>query len=199
MNHRWTNEQELFVRENYPICSQKELLIRFNKQFATDIKLTQLTSFIRNRKIRCGRTGRFEKGFTPFNKGTKGVTKGGIETQFKKGEKPHNYRPIGSERFEKDGTVRVKVSDEGTWQERWKPKHRHVWEQANGPVPEGYCVLFLDQNPRNAQLENLYLVKKSVITRLNKNKMLTNDVELNKTAILVASIQARLGELRKKE
>ena len=30
------------------------------------------------------------------------------------------------------------------------PKHRHVWEQAHGAVPEGYVVAFRDGNRQNS-------------------------------------------------
>ena len=35
------------------------------------------------------------------------------------------------------------------------PQYRHVWEQANGEVPEGYVVAFRDGNRQNCDLSNL--------------------------------------------
>ena len=39
----------------------------------------------------------------------------------------------------------------------WKPLHTHVWELANGPVPEGMIVAAKDGNVRNTDLANLCL------------------------------------------
>lgn len=33
--------------------------------------------------------------------------------------------------------------------------HRHVWEQANGPIPDGWVVHHVDLNPLNNELGNL--------------------------------------------
>lgn len=38
------------------------------------------------------------------------------------------------------------------------PKHRYVWEDAYGVVPDGYDIGFRDGNRRNCSLDNLYLV-----------------------------------------
>ncbi len=38
--------------------------------------------------------------------------------------------------------------------------HWYVWEKANGPVPEGYCILHKDLNPANNALENLDILPK---------------------------------------
>ncbi len=39
------------------------------------------------------------------------------------------------------------------------PKHRYVWEQANGPIPDGYDVHHIDGNGHNNDLSNLQLIK----------------------------------------
>lgn len=39
--------------------------------------------------------------------------------------------------------------------------HWHVWEKANGPIPEGHCVFHKDHNPANNVLDNLELLPKS--------------------------------------
>ena len=42
-----------------------------------------------------------------------------------------------------------------------KQKHRVVWEQAHGPIPEGYLVKFKDGNRMNCSIDNLYLVSRA--------------------------------------
>ncbi len=37
-------------------------------------------------------------------------------------------------------------------------QHRFVWEQHNGPIPEGYYVHHVDGNPKNNDISNLVLL-----------------------------------------
>lgn len=78
-------------------------------------------------------------------------------TRFQKGAKPHNHKPVGSTRIDnKDGYVSIKVAEPKEWQ----LLHRYIWEQANGPIPKGMNVQFIDGNRYNIQLNNLELVSK---------------------------------------
>ena len=107
---------------------------------------------------------RFPKGITPPNKGkrqTEFMSKEGIasssRTRFKQGHKPHNAKPIGYERIDqKDGYVFIKVSDG----KRMVLKHRYVWEQHNGKVPDGYVIAFRDGNRQNCDIGNLFLLSR---------------------------------------
>jgi len=90
----------------------------------------------------------FHKEQTPWNKGISHPTRGrSAETQFKVGRPPshaRNYRPIGSTRISKDGVLERKVSDDQSIAptRRWVAVHRLVWEEAHGPIPNGYIVAF---------------------------------------------------------
>lgn len=48
-------------------------------------------------------------------------------------------------------------------------QHRVVWEQAHGPIPAGYHVHHIDENPANNSLENLRLVSMAEHRRLHSN------------------------------
>lgn len=96
------------------------------------------------------RRTKFQKGMTPWNAGVKGST-GTHEacraTQFKKGrpaEEASNYRPIGSVRVTRDGTLERKVTDDPSVvpARRWVAVARLVWEAANGPIPSKHLVRF---------------------------------------------------------
>ena len=107
---------------------------------------------------------RFVKGQEPANKGKRieeFMTAEGIaassRTRFKAGHRPHNTKPIGYERIDsKDGYVYIKVSDDLPMQ----LKHRVVWEQHNGAVPDGYCICFRDGNRQNCEISNLFLLSR---------------------------------------
>ena len=46
-----------------------------------------------------------------------------------------------------------------------KMKHRYVWEQAHGKIPDGYLVAFRDGNRQNCDLSNLYLISRQESAR----------------------------------
>lgn len=195
--HFWTKEETEFLRVHYPLYSRRQLLDLFNQHFNLNIQIGQLRSCLKNHKITSGRTGRFEKGKVPLNKGLNGVTTGGIATQFKKGHRPKNYKPVGTERVDRDGYVLIKVSDTGAWHERWRHKHKVIWEEVNGPIPKGHCLLFLDRNKQNISLDNLQLITQSQLARLNQNKLLSDNPELTKTGLIIADIYEQISTRKK--
>lgn len=44
--------------------------------------------------------------------------------------------------------------------------HRHIWEAANGPIPDGYDIHHIDENKTNNTLENFECLPKAEHTRL---------------------------------
>ena len=80
-------------------------------------------------------------------------------------------RPVGSEYVGKDGYVMVKTAmwpTKAGGKDNWKPKHKHVWEQANGrEVPKGWVVMFKDRDPRNFDPANLAAVPRGVMQTMN--------------------------------
>lgn len=99
----------------------------------------------------------FPKGHVPWNKGLKGINFGGKKTQFKPGDKPHNTKPLYSERISKDGYVEKKVRETGR---QFVLKHRWIWEQQHGPIPSGHIVIFKDGDKKNLSLDNLELISR---------------------------------------
>lgn len=78
-----------------------------------------------------GKAFRFEKGIVPWNKGTHFESGGrSVETRFKKGSKPGNWLPIGSERLSKEGYLQRKLTDTGYPPRDWVPVHHILWREA---------------------------------------------------------------------
>lgn len=192
MAHKYTEEQSKFIKENINGRRSNELTSMFNKNFNLDLKVSQIRAYIKNHNLKSGIDCRFTKGSTPHNKGVKGV--GGWEpTQFKKGNRPANYLPIGSERVNGDDYIDIKIEDPN----KWKGKHILIWEQHNGAVPKGHVVIFADRNNRNFDINNLILVSRQQLLIMNKNKLIQDDTDLTKTGVIIANIYQKISEKRK--
>lgn len=191
MKHTFTQEQKDFIRENVIGRSNPEITEMFNIRFGLNLGVNQVKAFKKNNKLSSGLDGRFTPGHVPANKGLKGV--GGWEpTYFKKGNIPHNYKPIGSER-ENDGYIQIKIADPN----KWRAKHRVIWEKENGPVPKGHVVIFGDGDRRNFELDNLILVSQSQLSILNRKGLIQKDAELTKTGIIIADLYRKIGAAKK--
>lgn len=118
---------------------------------------------------RVGVKSRFKPGQRPHNKGKKmepEVYKKVKRTMFTKGHKPHNTKHDGhiSIRREKTGReyayIRVREGE-------YRLLHRVVWEENNGPIPQGYIVAFKSGNTMDCTLDNLELITKEENMRRN--------------------------------
>ena len=193
--HIWSDEEKQYLAEITPGRGYKEIQSMMSCKFGFDYTHHQIKGAITRNKLNTGRTGRFEKGHATWNKGTKGLTKANV-TSFKKGQKSHNYKPVGSERITKDGYCEIKVSDTGR---RWKSKHLVVYEKHHGKVPRGSVVIFLDGDKRNFDIDNLHLVTRNQLAMLNKNSLIQKDAELTKTAINVVDLMKKISAIEKKD
>lgn len=193
--HIWSDEEKQYLAEITPGRGYKEIQSMMSCKFGFDYTHHQIKGAITRNKLNTGRTGRFEKGHATWNKGTKGLVNANV-TSFKKGHKPHNYKPLGSERITKDGYCEIKVSDTGR---RWRPKHVLIYEKHHGKVLKGSVVIFLDGDKRNFDIDNLHLVTRGQLALLNKNNLIQKDADLTKTAINVVDLMKKISAMEKKD
>ncbi|WP_195238635.1 HNH endonuclease signature motif containing protein [Romboutsia sp. 1001285H_161024_C4] len=192
--HIWSSEEKEYLSEITPGRSHKEILELMNSKFEYQFSLNQIKGAIKRYKLNTGRTGQFEKGQASWNKGTKGLTKAN-KTSFKKGNRPSNYKPVGSERVNIEGYVEIKVAEP----RKWKLKHRVVWEEHNGQIPKGYNVIFADGDKSNICIENLLLVTRKQLLTLNQYGLIKQDPELTKTGINIANVIGKINEVKKRK
>lgn len=85
---------------------------------------------------------RFQPGLRPWNTGNKGV-RHSPKSEFKKGQKPPNWMPLGAVRLNKQsGQMERKVREGNNGARNWEGLHRVVWSEAHGPIPSTHCVVF---------------------------------------------------------
>ena len=192
VRHVWTEEQKAYLGEITPGRHHKEIMELVNEKFGLELVVTQISRAIKTNGFKTGFTGQFEKGGIPYNKGKKGLTTANV-TSFKKGQRPVNYRPLGSERTNRDGYVEIKVAEPNVW----KLKHRWVWEQHNGPVPKGYALIFADGDKSNIAVDNLIMVSRAQLVRLNQNGLIQDSKELTETAINVVDLMVKISHMKK--
>lgn len=197
---RYTQEQREFLIANNYMTPAKELAKMFNNEFGTNITTTNIKTFRSNNHLNSGLTGRFEKGHISDNKGKKWdefMSKKGQEksrqTTFKKNNIPHNHKPIGYERVNIDGYIEIKVEEPNTF----KLKHRIVYEQLKGPIPDGYNVVFADGDKSNLESDNLILVTKSEMLVMNRKGLFKKNKDLTKTGHLIAKVIDKQNKLKR--
>ena len=119
---------------------------------------------------RGGRT-RFQPGHQTWNKGAHYAPGGRCgETQFKPGQRPHTWVPIGTEAINDDGYLKRKVRDDaplGMTRRNWVFVHRELWEKHNGPIPRGHAVVFRNGDKADIRIENLELVTTRELMKRN--------------------------------
>ena len=174
--HQWTLIEDAMILACYPYstagalvkvigCTKTALYQRAHK-LGLEKSQWFKDSILASRLRRGGNIGiefRFKKGQVPPNKGVKGISYPGcVATQFKPGQKPASWRPLGSERLTKDGYWQVKMTDTGYPPRDWVGKHIVIWERLHGrPLPQGHMVAFRDGDRLNFSPENLEMLSRS--------------------------------------
>jgi hypothetical protein len=202
---KYTPEHVDWLRENIQGTRFKELTRLFNERFGFDVGVAAIVTLCDRFGLHNGIDGRFnpamvsagiphrfQKGHVPANKGQKGI-RVSPATEFKKGQMPHNWTPVGTEIVRGDGYTWVKVAEP----KKWREKHRLIWEAANGPIPAGHAVIFADGNKANMTPENLLLVSRAQLARLNQNGLIGASAELTRAGLLVADIMTKTAERRR--
>jgi hypothetical protein len=98
--------------------------------------------------------------------------------------------------------IYIKVPTSGPYKKRWHKKSRWIWEQANGKIPEGMIIIFLDNNPLNCALENLAMVSRAEQVKLSQLNLRSDNKEITLAGIAVVKhliavhnqLEERLGK-----
>ena len=106
-------------------------------------------------------------------------------------------KKVGSVSYRKDKNgywyMRIKIAEPNKWQ----MLHAYIWEHKHGKIPKNHCVIFKDKNTLNARLDNLMLVSRAELVRLNQ-KYSNIDKSLKDTALQVIKISSEIRKNTKK-
>jgi len=180
----FTNEQIEWVKAQRRDLTYSELADLFNERFGTNIHRWSMSDLCTKRL------------------GLSRVTNKG---QYKDGERKALKYKIGDE-VVRSGYVWVKVADEHfersddynrLYSTNWRRKSDLVWEEANGPIPDGSFLIFLDGNTENCDLDNLYLVSRKVHARMCQNNWYNGNRQFVLTALRWCEMFTLIGECRK--
>lgn len=213
----WSEEDDELLRQRYPHEPTKKL--------ATELRRTLSSTYGRAMKLglnksedylasedacrlrrgdNVGAAYRFKKGQTPANKGLRrpGWAPGRMrETQFKKGERrgvaERLYQPIGTERLSKEGYLERKVNDDLPLQKRWRAVHLIVWEEANGPIPKGHAIAFLNGDKTDIGLHNLECITRRELMARNTVHNLPR--ELASTIQLLGAVKRQINRRARRD
>ena len=193
--HVYTDAEKDFMRDYLPGVPRREFAILFNEHFGLTLTASQIIGATKRYGFFNGLDFRFRPGQVSHNKGIRKVYPGCEKTWFSKGHMPHNHKPVGSERINRDGYREIKIEEP----KKWRGLHVLVWEKANGPVPKGYAVVFGDGDRTNVDLENLILLTRAELAVMNKQKWVGGSAELTRVGKTLANISMAIRKRTKEK
>lgn len=176
VEHKYGEEQMRWLADNTPIMSEKELAAAFNSKYGGNVSADSLATYVR-RFIGVTRTR---------------------ETVRASHSKALRRFEVGDTSIHVRGGRKTKVIlTEINGKRRWKPYGKYVWEQANGTLPNGWSVIFLNGDNTDCRLENLYAIGPDVMALMARNQWFSWNPDMTMTAIKLCEL-ARLsnGQIR---
>lgn len=174
----FNQEQIEFIKRNVDGNRNKELAQMINEKFGLSITPIQIKQWKTTHNI---------KSKTSLYGWRKGKTGG---TDFKNPVEYKHSKPVGSERTTKRGITQIKVA-----RGKWVDKHRYIWEQVHGPIPENNIVVFMNNDKTDFRMDNLKCISKRELSYMNKRKYEIYDSDSKEAAILLSKIGLKGSEL----
>jgi len=204
----YSARQLAFIKQRKKM-SRRKLHAKFIAAFPRrrDVSLDAIKALCTRKGWLTGRDGCFAKGIVPANKGKKmPFNANSARTQFKKGNRTGRanqvYKPIGTERFSKEGYLERKIHDGMPLQSRWRAVHIVNWEKLNGLVPKKHCLKCLDGDKLNTDPSNWELISRALLPRLNSRwghrRYDDAPEDLKPTVMAIAKLEHQLRAKRQK-
>lgn len=175
----FTQEQETWLRDNFHRAgSYAELTEKFNSRFGANRNKSMISD-------KCNK----QMGLT------------GMHNSSKYGNKQKEELPVGTIRRSQTGTyIKVCSSVNGHFsgykEPYWLPLQKKIFQDAHGKITPGKMVCFLDNNPENFDLDNLYPIDRKISAIMSKNRWWTQDKELTLAAIKWCELHYAIKNLK---
>lgn len=177
----WTPQEDAIIRRRYPHEPTADLLpalpgrtLHTVYQHAYQLGLHKTQKYLASPAAhrtdgRKGMGTRFQKGATPWNKGTHWTAGGRSKlTRFKKGNRslrwPIEDYAVGALRINSDGQLDIKIKE---GMRAWYCMARWVWISERGPIPKNGVIRSLNGDPHDTRIENLRLTTRGELMREN--------------------------------
>lgn len=170
----------------YPVLTNPELAELFGRSQAA-VKRAGFTAGVRRKLPEVVERAARQAQASPNTKAT----------QFRKGNVPHGWQPIGTEVIDCDGYRKRKIRDgcqPATY--NWEFVHVLLWIEHHGPIPPGHVVRFRNGDKGDIRIDNLELL--SYADNMRRNTRHRYPEPINHLISLQAAITRRVNNLRKK-
>lgn len=195
-NKIFSEDEKQWLIDFIPGHTTEETTDAFNKKFNRNMKISQIRSFRKNRKILCGISYRFKPGQKSWNKGRKLTEEEKSklkDTWFKKGSKPINTHPVGTILKNKNHW-KIKIAEPN----KWEAYARYVYKQHYGcTLSKNTLIIHLDSNEDNNYIDNLAAVTKSELCRLNYEHLISTDPDITRAGIALVRLNMEITEKSK--
>ncbi len=166
----WTPEEEAYLRLHYAGTKTQTIADHLGRSLgkvyakADCMDLNKSPAFMASeasgrmrRPLHGGKAHWFKPGHTSHNKGMKGVCYPGSEKgHFSKGNRPHNYKEVGSLRINSEGYIDIKLAD-GFHQ--WFLLARYNWFMHTGHwTASNECIWYKNGDKHDVDFPNLELI-----------------------------------------
>lgn len=99
--------------------------------------------------------------------------------------------PLGTETVTKNNRILIKLANNV-----WRYKHRLVWEEAHGPIPKGYRIIFADNNSLNCEMDNLLMLSNEEIGQRMGYGLFFEDSDLNKNGAAILKLGSSIKKVK---
>ena len=166
-NRHYTEEQIEWLKENLPKHGRKEACRLFNERFGENRTVRAMKTFSNYYGILIDREVWLQHVTENVNK--------------------NKLKQVGATHIH-NGRPKIKVA----MGERWQYLNRVVYEEAHGKIPKDYCIVHLDNNPMNCDLDNLVAVPRSILMTMVGGDMKSECPQITQSAILWCELKQAL-------
>lgn len=198
----------------HPTAEQREQMVRWTKEgkaqrwighqwglSPTVIRRWQKEAGLSKYLRRNARNNQFKPGIEVWNKGIprdqwmdKETLRRVKKNQFQKGDKPSNTEPIGTVTIRSKSGKKESYKYIKTGKNRWELYHRHLYEEAHGPIPENHMILFRDGDQMNCTLDNLKMITRH--ENMIRNSHHDFPEEVIDTVVLQGRLKKKINEIK---